>query len=91
MQIAIRQQPRVTADRRPAGTVERRQQRPLGGGDGFRLRVFNAGVLRQLFGILGANGNAYNALASGRHHQIGAERQAGPVLQPQPPQPGKSQ
>ena len=32
LQIAIRQQPRMAADRRAAGTVEPRQQRPFGGG-----------------------------------------------------------
>ena len=53
VQIAVRQQTRVAADRRAARAVELRQQRSFGGGSGLRLRVLDGGEQFAQFGIVG--------------------------------------
>ena len=72
MQAAILQQPRVTADRRAAGAIQRAEQRALGGRHRLRLRILDRGQQLAQLHIVAAHGDADNALAGGRHHLLRA-------------------
>ena len=77
VQFAVRQQPRVATDRRPARAVEPRQQGAFGCRDGLRLGVLDGGEQFEQFGIVGAHGDADDALAGGGHHRIGIQHHRG--------------
>ena len=79
----------VAANRGTAGTIQRMQQRPLGGGHGTGFGILDGGEKLMKFGAFGANRNAYDALARGGEHDLGRKDDTGAAGQAQALQAGQ--
>ena len=90
MQLAIAK-PRIAADRRPAGPVQRRQQAAFGRGYGAGIRVFDRGKQLAQFKIVFPHGDTDNALARGGHHDLGFDHHRRLIGQAQTAEPRQRQ